>query len=98
MQDQPENPWDTILRAAQAKGEHHLSTQPVEPPTEHFMLQVRKMRSGLWNFARLMLWRRCSLIFAALAIVLYLLCHLLLTPESPRLIPAPSSHLIPLTR
>lgn len=56
------------------------------------------MRSGLWEFARLLLWRRCSVIFAAVAIVLYALCHLLLAPESPRLIPTPPKPSLPLTR
>lgn len=98
MQNHPENPWEVILKAAQAQGSAGPQTPPAEPPSERFVDQVRTMRSGLWEFARLMLWRRCSVIFAAVAIVLYALCHLLLAPESPRLIPTPPKPSLPLTR
>jgi hypothetical protein len=97
MQNHQDNPWNAIVRAAQPPGDPR-PCPPATPPSADFIHQVRLMRANLWQFAKLLLWRRCALVCAILAIALYAICHWLLQPAPARLISTPAHSSLPLTR
>ena len=86
MTDDQES-WKQLVDAAKKAG----AGKPVHGETsapEGFVAQMRTTRKKLWLIAKTVLWRRWSLVAVAVAVVLYLLAHLLLKPDpSPSIVP-----------
>jgi len=88
MSHPSDNSWIELVRKAGTTGSK-AETPDMHPP-EIFVSRVRAMRSRLWEYARLLLWRRWSLILLAVAVLGYLLAQTMLRPDSTRVIPVPS--------
>lgn len=92
MSNPIDNAWIELVRKVGA-GEPEEERQEVSPP-ECFVSRVRAMRSRLWEYARLLLWRRWSLILLGLALLGYLLVKATVRPDASQLVPVPSPPLL----
>lgn len=88
------NPWNRLVGAAREAGATEEDHQKEEAPST-FVSRVVKMREGLWQFAKTVLWRRWSAIAALIAILLYLLFHFVMKMNPPEPAPNPSLPLPP---
>ena len=88
MSNSSDNPWIELIRKVRTTGPPAES--PDMHPPEFFVSRVRAMRARLWEYARLLLWRRWSLILLAVAVLGYLLAHAMLRTDTSRVIPVPS--------
>jgi len=86
-QSRPDISWETLLDAARPAGKAE-ATVPAAP--EEFVDRMRKLRAGLWEFARLLLWRRSAVFFALAAAALYLGFYFTLREPPGPSIPLPA--------
>jgi hypothetical protein len=78
--------WENLLGAVRRTG----TTSAVPPAApEEFVGRMRKLRVGLWEFARFLLWRRWAVFFTLAAALIYLGFYLALREPSGPSIPRP---------
>lgn len=84
--------WKQLVDAARKAGAGKPVSGEASAP-EGFVEQVRTARKKLWLFARTVLWRRWALVAVAVAVILYLVAHLLFQPDpSPSIVPPEPPH------
>ena len=89
MNDESDQPWKELVKAAQkARAKAPDEEAPAPPP--NFVSRMREMRRSLWRMARTILWRRWSLVAIVIALLLYLVAYLILRPDPAPTIPPPA--------
>ena len=91
--DDQEDAWRKLVTASKAVGAGQ--TEGDVSASKSFVSSVRNARQALWKFAKVLLWRRLSIVAIIVAAILYLLAHLFLKKEdSPSIdIPEPPTPL-----
>ena len=94
MKKQEEDPsWSKLAETVRRLDSGQDSVAPPNAPPD-FVSRMRSKRRELWDLARALLWRRWSLIAVFIAIVAYLLVHVLLKKDrEPSITPPKPPHL-----
>ncbi|MGA0846657.1 MAG: hypothetical protein ACO3RV_08965 [Luteolibacter sp.] len=83
--------WEQAARAARES----TPPQDLTPPDE-FMVKIQAIHGQLWCIAKRLLWRRWSILLAAIAAIVYLIVYTTLTqPSEEPVIPRPSAPGVP---
>ena len=77
--DDQEDAWRKLVTASRAAGAGKIEEDAVA--SKSVVSSIRKARETLWKVAKVLLWRRWSIVAILVAALLYLLAYLFLKKE-----------------
>jgi len=86
--DDRHSAWETLLSAARTCEQEQAM---VIAAPEDFVVRIRAMHDKLWQFAKVLLWRRWSVFLALIAVSAYVVTYFIVQEPAGPVVPRPAA-------